>query len=1155
MSGIHIKRVTIHGFKSYSDTVTFGPFSPGTNAVVGLNGSGKSNFYNAIEFVLLDEFDHLRPSVKKSLLHEGQGVSSPTAFVEIVFSNESRVIPIEKDEISIRRSISLQKDEYFIDRKHSTRQDVRNILEQCGFSPASGYYIIKQSKVTSLTTMTDAQRLDLLLDIAGVKVYDTQREESVKIIAQSMERKKKIEDSLEYINNRLKKLDEEKAELEEFNELDKKRRAIEILIQDRSSRENQIEIEARNEELQVQTTALASIRTEYTENQTEVHNLTDELTNTKIKEKLCLQDRNNLQQQETDLIKQHERAQLKASKYEEKLKTAEIEIQDKKSKLEKIEEEISNAKNQEEEYTKEFDEVSQHKAEIEGQLSVLQSLCAGQLEDIDNVNAELKAAKKEIEKFQKEVTSQEKSVTKAKNQLDQALKQRSSFVDEFKKLKEGQKKLTEKRNELLDERKLNWSKQYSLEKEHHDIKKHLNELQVKATRSANSDVANGIDYIKKNKFDGFLGVVIDLIEVDQEATVAASVIGGRRLYYIIVDTVENAKKLTKKVSEQKNCSCSTIVLEKVNPSNKELPEGVDPLLNHIHYDEEYQKAMELIFGGYALTSSLTEANQISESKKVNCVTIEGETILSSGIMNGGSANLNRSPLILSTQINAKTKDLQKVKEDLKELNEKIQGIEDEIKKCDTDIAGNEKQLTECRAREVTVKSDVEKARTEVDNAQKELEIKQNQFSDMKLHLNSIEQRLQALQEPKGEADDETRAKVRELLDQRVEIDSQRLKLIQLRSILRQRMRDVLVPQQRQISDQIAELDPSRIKQKLKQSEQKSKDSEKKLNQVNQRQEKINQKLNEISDEINRLSNKIESLKNDQTKMDKKISQYQSTIDKIHQRLALLEQRQEDIKNESMSIGAYPEDEIKEYEDLSMSQLYNQLHEVNESLQTFRFVNKKAIEQYQSFSSQREELERRKEEIETSGNSITSLIANLDFKKNDAIEHTFAQISDNFAKIFQELVPTGQGVLSLLKNPDDDNKAVGIGIRVRFGDNTEEVGTAATSMMQLSGGQQSLVALALVFAIQKFSPAPFYLMDESDAALDPNHRKAVADLITKLSKPQDDVAPAQIILTSFKPELLESCEKLFAIVQEKNHSVAKEVKVDEALTIVNERENA
>jgi structural maintenance of chromosome 3 (chondroitin sulfate proteoglycan 6) len=246
---MNIRLVTVHGFKSYEDTVVFGPFAPGQNALVGLNGTGKSNFYAAIGFVLLDEFAHIRVSERKGLLHEGQGRNSLTAFVEILFDNASRVMPIDTDEVSVRRSIGLKKDEYFVNRKNSTRQDVHNLLESCGFSPTSGYYIVRQGRVNTLTLMKDTDRLDLLMDIAGTKFYDQQREESLKMIEESRARTDKIIDSLTYIRERLKHLDDEKKELEEFEKLDRERRAVEFLIQNRESSVISEELAMKEEEI------------------------------------------------------------------------------------------------------------------------------------------------------------------------------------------------------------------------------------------------------------------------------------------------------------------------------------------------------------------------------------------------------------------------------------------------------------------------------------------------------------------------------------------------------------------------------------------------------------------------------------------------------------------------------------------------------------------------------------------------------------------------------------------------------------------------------------------------------------------------------------------------------------------------------------------
>eukprot|EP00126_Sphaerothecum_destruens_P014216 Sdes_comp24473_c0_seq1m22383 len=138
-----IKQITIQGFKSYRDQTVVEPFSPKHNVVVGRNGSGKSNFFYAIRFVLSDMFSNMRAEERQSLLHEGAGMAVMSAYVEIIFDNSDSRIPIDRDEIALRRTIGLKKDEYFLDSKHVQKSDVMNLLESAGFSRSNPYYIVQ----------------------------------------------------------------------------------------------------------------------------------------------------------------------------------------------------------------------------------------------------------------------------------------------------------------------------------------------------------------------------------------------------------------------------------------------------------------------------------------------------------------------------------------------------------------------------------------------------------------------------------------------------------------------------------------------------------------------------------------------------------------------------------------------------------------------------------------------------------------------------------------------------------------------------------------------------------------------------------------------------------------------------------------------------
>ena len=169
------------------------------------------------------------------------------------------------------------------------------------------------------------------------------------------------------------------------------------------------------------------------------------------------------------------------------------------------------------------------------------------------------------------------------------------------------------------------------------------------------------------------------------------------------------------------------------------------------------------------------------------------------------------------------------------------------------------------------------------------------------------------------------------------------------------------------------------------------------------------------------------------------------------------------------------------------------------------MNKKAFEQYTNFTKQRDQLLTRREDLDKSAESIEELVQVLDQRKDEAIERTFKQVAKNFEEVFEKLVSAGRGRLIIQRRIDRDTEVTdvesdeeegkksevdnytGISIKVSFNSKSDE----GLRIQQLSGGQKSLVALALVFAIQKCDPAPFYLFDEIDANLDAQYRTAVA----------------------------------------------------------------
>ena len=222
---MHIKQITISNFRSFKSQPEIQPFSSHCNVVVGRNGSGKSNLFDAVQFVLLSpKFYSLRTEERQALLHEGSGAAAVNAFVEIVFDNSDNRFNIESttsDEVVLRRTIGHKKDEFFLQRKRAQKTEIMSLLEGAGFSKSNPSFIVQQCKVNVLCTMSDAERIALLKEVGGTTVHDMKKTESLARISENEADVTKISEILASVDERLQELEGEKEELTVCQQLDR----------------------------------------------------------------------------------------------------------------------------------------------------------------------------------------------------------------------------------------------------------------------------------------------------------------------------------------------------------------------------------------------------------------------------------------------------------------------------------------------------------------------------------------------------------------------------------------------------------------------------------------------------------------------------------------------------------------------------------------------------------------------------------------------------------------------------------------------------------------------------------------------------------------------------------------------------------------------
>jgi structural maintenance of chromosome 3 (chondroitin sulfate proteoglycan 6) len=577
-----------------------------------------------------------------------------------------------------------------------------------------------------------------------------------------------------------------------------------------------------------------------------------------------------------------------------------------------------------------------------------------------------------------------------------------------------------------------------------------------------------------------------------------------------------------------------------------MPDGVTSLISQLSFEEEYRPAVAHVFGKIALVGSLREGAALSTQYKVSCVTRDGDFVNCHGPMTGGSRAQRKSPLDLTLilgQRQAREEDLHTA---LRRVRERLTEIEQQI------------HLSTARLNEVeTARSNVESQRSElalgIQGLADELIAKSQQLDERhrrvqagERHILSVERRLNSITEFNARAGGDTIARADDLRRQKEDLTRRHLALLTKKLDLASQLNDRLIPRRKRTIDDINRLDLDVITHRLADVQIEINVAVRRFNDASARAAHLDEELAQGATTISEVEDLLSRQQREEERLQRTVQNQGKAIEGIVSRISLLKQREEECLRQQKDIGVLPETEIHEREGLTASELRRQLANINTEAKRYRHVNKKAIEQYRAFSAQQADLQQRESELTQSAESIKSLIQTLDTRKEEAIARTFAQISDNFSEMFAQLEPSARGTL-VLQRDEEQGAYTGVAIRAQFDGQTE-----VAALAQLSGGQKALVALTLVFAIQKFAPAPFYLFDEVDSALDQKYRCAVSELIHSVCHPGDGVDPAQVIFTTFKPELLTHCDSFFAVKYDRGRSAVVQIESEAAHAIVAEQ---
>lgn len=1204
---MHIKRIVIQGFKTYKNATVIDSLSEHHNVVVGRNGSGKSNFFAAIRFVLSDAYTHMEREERQGLIHEGNGTVM-SAYVEIVFDNTDRRLPISKDEVAVRRTIGLKKDDYSLDSKSATRADVMNMLESAGFSRSNPYYIVPQGKITGLTNSKDSDRLALLKDVSGAKVFETKLKESQKEMANSKHKRDRIDETLKSIDDRLSDLQIESKDFKKYQNLEKSRKVLEFKIFDR--------------ELTQLTDQIDDIIEKH---DSYSGKLQQHLADIEERERLCIQLEESISKLNTTL----KVTTLEHDQISNELKQRLAEKTDKEFKLNELKAQVQRESEQEtllkqtiKHYEQLIREAERSIARLRPQLkkerekenelrTQLHLLTSKQRALYSKQNRFLKFSSKaerdswlnvEIKELITDVTEKESKLASLKNEVAKSEEEIEKFSQKLNDLNEvllsgdrasihqtKRNKISEvksKLTELTDTRKSLWrdemkyrSMKDSLANDFQNVKHTVNQTMDQAQVQGLLAVT---EIAKKLQLeDSVYGPLADLIHVNDKYKRAAELIAGGSLFHVVVDNDKTAATFMDELIKTKSGRVSFIPLNRISSPAVTYPDGQThkciPLIKKIKYsDKRVEPVIRHVFGHALVCSTLSSGAELARLFNLTAITLDGDRADNRGALTGGFRDYKKSRLEALEIQKRKDEELQKTTEDLKNCLNSIESLNQDITTIQNDLNKSISELESLDVATGPLKEElsqydqkISNARQTVDSLNKTIDTllasKESLLMRIDLHKKELASEFaSALLEgelSELQAVNSSIAKAESTLDDAVTKTSELEAQVTQYEV---ELSDNYKPHLNAIQTRKS-IDSHGLKLQLEEGEASFKAIEALTNEVQTRLDMLEKEMQKLSDELENYKKRLGSMNEEQLTAAQKIEEFTKSNEKDLSKKTVLETRKEEVQKRIRELGAIPEQafQLDKYEQLSSNQLMKKLTQISSDLTNYSHINKKAVEQFSTFNRQREELSARREELEQSRESIESLISNLQLQKAQAITKSFKQVALSFKQIFETLVPAGTGKLVLhhqtttengengvdgnpgldAENLDsldyDVNEFTGVSISVSFNSKHDE----QQRIEQLSGGQKSLCAIALILAIQKCDPAPFYLFDEIDANLDTQYRTAVASMINVLSK------SAQFICTTFRPEMLQVADKFFGIMFSNKVSSVADINQDEALSFV------
>lgn len=585
---------------------------------------------------------------------------------------------------------------------------------------------------------------------------------------------------------------------------------------------------------------------------------------------------------------------------------------------------------------------------------------------------------------------------------------------------------------------------------------------------------------RQHNLEGVYGTLADLLEVNDRFRRAVEVTAGNSLFHCVVDNDETASKVIEILQKEKAGRITFIPLNRVKLRTGNVPKANDarPMMEKLQFDPVYEQAFQQVFGQTIICPNLTIAGQYARSHGVNGVTMDGDRSDKKGAFTGGSIDTRHSRIQAVRDVNKWRDECDNHRNRSVEIKRTLEKKDQEITRAVGELQKLEQRRTQQDNSYGPLRQEIRSKSSSLQNMKDTLDAKERAKANIEANMKALTEQQNAHEAEVASdfkkaltRDEETQLEnlsstVQDLRRQYSEASSARSELESRKIILEIELRENLRPRLDQLKAQEFDDGDGGSRGSLSQSQKELKNINKALATVEQKLQETESSIDTATASIVDLQARHASTMTSQSEIAKTIEKNQKRMEKSIQKRRILTKQAAECAIKIRDLGILPQGALEKYQKTKSEDIVKRLHKVNEALKKYGHVNKKAFEQYNNFTVQRDLLEKRRAELDSSQASIEELINVLDQRKDEAIERTFKQVSKEFANVFEKLVPAGRGRLVIQRKADraaqeeedSEDEArkqsvenyTGVGISVSFNSKHDD----QQRIQQLSGGQKS-----------------------------------------------------------------------------------------------------